>query len=111
MYAVICKECVENNSKTNGWYVQATYKFLSNWKIGYRYAVMNPDDVALGLKDTVLDDMGHKPEIHSLMGEWNNSEFSRIRLQYNYDQSSEKEDNQIILEYTMSFGAHNGHSY
>lgn len=102
---------VEYNNKTNGWYLQTTYKFLSNWKVGYRYAQMNPDDLTDELKGTELDDRGQKPEMHSLMAEWKNSEFSRIRLQYNYDKSGIDDDNQLILEYTMSFGAHNGHSY
>ena len=84
---------------------------MSNWKVGYRYAQMRPDDVPNGFKETPLDSQGHKPEIHSLMAEWNNSEFSRVRLQYNYDKTSKKDDNQIVLEYTMSFGAHGAHSF
>ena len=99
------------DNKSSGWYLQGTYKFMSNWKVGYRYAQMRPDDVPDVFKDTPLDSQGHKPEIHSLMAEWNNSEFSRIRLQYNYDKTSKKDDNQIVLEYTMSFGAHGAHSF
>lgn len=99
------------NNNSSGWYLQGTYKFLTNWKVGYRYAQMRPDDVPNSFKDTPLDSQGHKPEMHSLMAEWNNSEFSRIRLQYNYDKTSKKDDNQIVLEYTVSFGAHGAHSF
>jgi len=99
------------NSNSSGWYLQGTYKFMTNWKVGYRYAQMRPDNVPDALKDTPLDAKGHKPEMHSVMAEWDNSEFSRIRLQYNYDKASKKDDNQIVLEYTMSFGAHGAHSF
>ena len=102
---------VPYDSNSSGWYAQGSYKFLTNWKVGYRYAQMRPDDVPNGLKDTVLDAKDHKPEMHSVMAEWDNSEFSRIRMQYNYDKSTIKDDNQIILEYTMSFGAHGAHSF
>ena len=102
---------VPYNNNSSGWYVQGSYKFLTNWKIGYRYAFMHPDEVPAGLADTQLDAEGHKPRMHSLMLQWDNSEFSRIRLQYNYDKSNAKDDNQIIFEYTMSFGAHGAHSF
>ncbi len=110
-YQVEDEDPVRFNSKTSGWYVQSTYKFEQNWKIGYRYARMQADSAPNGLKDTVLDAKNHHPETHSLMAEWNNSEFSRIRLQYNYDRSSKRDNHGIVLEYTMSFGAHTAHTY
>lgn len=99
------------DNTSSGWYVQGSYKFLTNWKVAYRYAQMRPDKVPDALEDTPLDAEGHKPEMHSVMAEWNNSEFSRIRLQYNRDKSNKKNDNQVILEYTMSFGAHGAHGF
>lgn len=99
------------NNNSSGWYIQGTYKFLTNWKIGYRYSQMRSDTVPNALKNTSLDANNHKPEIHTLMTEWNNSEFSSIRLQYSYDKSNTKTDNQVMLEYTISFGAHGAHSF
>ena len=99
------------DSKTSGWYAQSTFKFLTNWKIGYRYAQMKPKKTSAALNNTVLNAEHHKPEMHSIMAEWDNSEFSRIRLQYNRDKTGFKNDNQIIVQYTMSFGAHGAHSY
>lgn len=99
------------NNNTKGFYVQGTYKFLTNYKVGYQYSKLFGDNVNDDLKDTVLDYQNHNPEIHSIMTSWQNSEFSQIRLQYNLDKSNTKDDNQIILEYTMTFGAHNAHSY
>ncbi len=99
------------NNNSSGWYMQGTYKFMTNWKVGYRYAQMRPDKVPDALKDTLLDAKGHKPEMHSVMAEWDNSEFSRIRLQYNNDKTNKKNDDKIVLEYTMSFGAHGAHGF
>ena len=110
-YNVEDTDFVQYNNNSAGWYAQASYKFLTNWKTGYRYSQMRSDNVPEDLKDTPLDADGYKPEIHSVMLQWDNSEFSRIRLQYNYDKSNRKDDNQIILEYTMSFGAHGAHSF
>jgi len=39
------------------------------------------------------------------------SEFSRIRLQSNKDDSYEKSDNQVLLQYTMSLGSHGAHQF
>jgi hypothetical protein len=46
------------------------------------------------------------------MADWTNSEFSRIRLQYGYEESSAGQaDNQAILQYIMSIGAHPAHAF
>ena len=40
------------------------------------------------------------------------SEFSRVRLQFAQDRSRQGlADNQILLQYQMSLGAHGAHSY
>ncbi|MDR1026548.1 MAG: hypothetical protein LBL47_04020 [Lactobacillus sp.] len=93
----------EFNSHSNGWYLQSTYKFHPKWRVGYRYSELNPKSAPADFVGTLLDSKGHDPHVHSAMVEWNNSEFSRIRLQYNYDASDYKPDNQIILQYTMGF--------
>ena len=45
------------------------------------------------------------------MIDWTNSEYSRIRLQYNEDNTTTQSDNQLLVQYTMSLGAHAAHSY
>ena len=73
---------------------------------------MNPAGVAAGLAGSTLDASGHDPNTISVMADWTNSEFSRIRLQYNREElSSGNTDNQFILQYTMSIGAHGAHAY
>jgi hypothetical protein len=103
---------VSFDDDTSGWYAQATYKFDPQWRVGYRYSELDAAEVPTGLIGTALDSEGHDPSIHSLMTDWTNSEFSRIRLQYNYDESNKDEtDNQLILQYIMSLGAHGAHKY
>ena len=55
--------------------------------------------------------------IATAMLEYNPSEFSRIRLQYNhnsslYDEHDEKNNkNEIILQFNYAIGAHGAHSF
>ena len=99
------------DSKSSGWYAQAAYKFLPGWKAGYRYAKMNPDNVPATLEDTPLDAKKHNPEMHTAMLQWENSEFSRIRIQYSHDRSGFRKDDRFTMEYTASFGAHGAHGF
>lgn len=97
---------------SSGWYAQAVYKFAPSWRVGARYSLMNSADAPAGLAGSALDSGGHDPSSVSLMGDWTNSEFGRIRLQYNREElSSGSADNQFILQYTMSLGAHGAHKY
>ena len=45
------------------------------------------------------------------MLDYSNSEFSRLRLQYNRDESQPQIDHQWLLQYTMSLGAHGAHRF
>ena len=67
------------------------------------------DDSVLG--EAGLLTAGHMPERASLMAEWVPSEYSRIRVQYNRDDSYQKTDDQVYLQYTFSMGAHGAHQY
>lgn len=96
----------------SGWYAQAVYKFDKNWRAGYRYSSLNPMSVVAAHAGSELDAAGYDPEIHSIMVDWTNSEFSRIRAQYNHDKTYDgQEDDQFILQYIMSLGAHGAHKY
>jgi hypothetical protein len=97
---------------SSGWYAQGVYKFAPAWRIGARYARMRSPDVPAGLVGSALDSGGHDPRTISVMGDWTNSEFGRIRLQYNREElSSGADDNQVLLQYIMSIGAHGAHAY
>jgi hypothetical protein len=100
------------DDSASGWYAQSVYKFAPQWRVGYRYTALNAADTPAGLIGTDLDSNGYNPYINSVMGDWTNSEFSRIRLQYNNDRTVQGvTDNQFIMQYVMSFGAHGAHRY
>ncbi|WP_198262857.1 hypothetical protein [sulfur-oxidizing endosymbiont of Gigantopelta aegis] len=97
-----------------GWYTQGIYQFNSQWRTGIRYDHLSSHSSgsnSLVLYDAGLEGDGYKPERYSAMIEWIPSEFSRIRLQYNNDQSYRDTDQQLFLQYTFSLGAHGAHSY
>ncbi len=102
------------DSRQSGWYLQGTWKFIRSWQAGIRYDLLDSDNT--GSDFGVLDEAGlvangHTPERVSVMAEWIPSEFSRIRLQYNRDDSYQVSDNQVYLQYTFSMGSHGAHAF
>lgn len=107
-----------------GLYIQGVYQFMPQWRIGARYdwldadndlritdlgGFTDPDEV---LEESGFDDEGHNPERYSLMLDWSPSEFSRLRAQYNRDESRPDDtDHQWTLQYIMSLGAHGAHEF
>jgi hypothetical protein len=80
--------------------------------VGARYSEVDPGDVPAGLTGSALDSGGHNPWNAALMGDWTNSEFSRIRLQYGHEEpAAGKQDDQVVLQYIMSIGAHPAHTF
>ncbi|MFW2437603.1 MAG: hypothetical protein ACN4FJ_07065, partial [Parvibaculales bacterium] len=91
---------------------QGVYKFAPQWRVGARYSELSSDATLIDLIGTDLDSEGHDPEVLSLMVDWTNSEFSRVRLQLNReDLSGGETDEQAVLQYVMSIGAHGAHKY
>ncbi len=72
----------------SGRYAQGVYKFQPQWRIGYRYSRLKTPDVPIGLLGGALDSAGYNPDAHAVMADWTNSEFSRVRLQYNHEELS-----------------------
>lgn len=96
----------------SGWYAQGVYKFHPQWRVGTRYSQLHAGDVPAGLVGSALDDGGHDPWAASAMVDWSNSEFSRVRAQFNREELSDgNEDDQIVLQYIMSMGAHGAHPF
>ena len=103
----------------SGFYAQAVYQFMPNWRVGYRY-----DRLSSGSANIELINNGtltaadlpllanYSPSRNTLMVDWSPSEFSRLRLQYAQDKTRpEATDNQLWLQYVMSLGAHGGHKF
>ena len=95
----------------SGWYLQGVYQFMPKWRVGLRYDALRADEVDAVLAGTALDRAGHDPSRTSAMVDFSNSEFSRIRLQYNRDDSGPHTDRQWYLQYLMSIGAHGAHQF
>ena len=96
-------ESEDFDTTARGWYAQAIYKFTPRWRIGARYSRLDASD------DMELD---HNPEAVAAMIDWTNSEFSRLRLQYSRESlAADEHDNQIMLQYIMSLGAHPAHTF
>ena len=103
---------VDFHESSSGWYAQAVYKFDPQWRIGARYSRLDAHDVPAGLVGSALDSNGNDPETYSAMLDWTNNEFARVRLQYNREELARGEhDDQFVLQYIMSLGAHGAHKY
>nr|VFJ71500.1 MAG: hypothetical protein BECKFW1821B_GA0114236_12243 [Candidatus Kentron sp. FW] len=90
------------------------YQFLPQWRTGIRYDWLGSDNTGSDnhvLTHAGLNNEGHTPKRYSAMLEWLPSEFSRIRLQYNRDDSYEKADNQWLAQYTYTLGSHGAHRF
>jgi hypothetical protein len=106
-------------SRQSGWYLQGVYQFLPQWRVGYRYDRLDSGTTKIGLVDSralrtadfpILG--GYNPKRNTVMVDWNPSEFSRIRLQFARDYSRlNQPDNQLLLQYIVSLGAHGAHKF
>src|SRR5882762_3086482 len=107
------------NSRQSGWYLQGVYQFLPQWRFGYRYDRLDSGTTNIGLVNSgalgaadfpILE--AYRPKRHTAMIDWNPSEFSRIRLQFARDYSRlNQPDNQLLLQYIVSLGAHGAHKF
>jgi hypothetical protein len=97
----------------DGFYVQAVYLFGDGrWRVGTRYDRLNlfKDDYKLGSENLCF---GKNPYRVSAMAEYNPTEFSRIRLQYNHDRSDSagRTNREFVLQFIFGIGAHDAHAY
>jgi hypothetical protein len=107
------------HSHQSGWYLQTVYQFLPRWRIGLRYDSLDSGSMDIGLVSqgplTPADFAmlaPATPDRLSTMIDWNPSEFSRLRLQYAWDHARYQEhDQQLVLQYLYSIGAHGAHKF
>lgn len=97
--------------KQDGLYVQGKYR-SGRWGVAARYDVLdlfNADYVRAG----TAKEFGPKPWRATAALEYNPSEFSRIRLQYNHDESdrSGHASNEVFLQFIVGIGAHAAHTF
>ncbi|TAK45219.1 MAG: hypothetical protein EPO29_02020 [Betaproteobacteria bacterium] len=108
-------------SRQSGWYLQGVYQFMPRWRFGYRhdrldFGSVNNRIVASGLGPAAADFpllmSAHNPTRNTLMLDWSPTEFSRLRLQLASDRSRlGVTDNQALIQYIFSLGAHGAHRF
>ncbi|MCB2263833.1 MAG: TonB-dependent receptor [Candidatus Thiosymbion ectosymbiont of Robbea hypermnestra] len=111
------------DGEQSGWYTQGIFQFAPRWRTGVRYDRMTADNNlamvsnATGeTNDDIFEESGfentsHDPDRWTAMLDWSPTEFSRVRMQYAHDNSRVKSDNQFMLQYIMTLGAHGAHQY
>ena len=96
-----------HESRQSGWYAQAVRQFMPRWRAGYRYDRLDHGEVS-GPAPAV----DHDPSRSTLMVDWSPTEFSRFRVQVASDKSrAGVTDNQLVLQYVHSLGAHGAHRF
>ena len=101
---------VNADTDQSGWYLQSVWQFMPSWRVGYRLDRVATNNGSI-FTNTLLEDADDSPRRDSLMLDWSHSEYSRFRLQYVYDQVLPKSNNQLLLQYIMSMGAHRAHRF
>jgi hypothetical protein len=95
----------------DGFYIQGIYR-VNRWGVGARYDVLNLFYDMFKLAN-VQQNFGGTPHRETASLEYNPSEFTRVRLQLAHDQSdpSGRTNNEAILQFNFTVGAHPAHSF
>ena len=98
-------------NRQSGWYLQSIYQFTPRWRVGARYDSLDSGTPHYTLAPDGL--LSASPDRVSLMLDWNPSEFSRLRAQYDWDDARDDGDTDRILrlQYLYGIGAHGAHKY
>ena len=103
------------NGEQTGWYAQGVFQFAPQWRTGIRYDRLDANNKLAMISNAtaesdeeVFEESGfessdHDPDRWTVMLDWTPSEFSRVRMQYAHDNSREESDDQIMIQYIMSF--------
>ena len=107
-------------STQSGWYLQGVYQFRPRWRAGLRYDALDSGNPQIALVTSGALAAADFPALlpgdptrTTLMLDWNPSEFSRLRLQYAWDDARDRgdTDRQLQLQYLYGIGAHGAHKY
>ena len=93
------------SGRSSGWYAQAVYRIMPEWRLGVRYSRLRTPNEA---------EVDHDPRALALMADWTDDRFGQVRLQYNREELTDRdEDDQVILQYTVTLGdhGHDGHDH
>ncbi len=103
--------------RQSGLYAQLVTRFAMRWRAGLRYDLLAQNrEERDGERQALPSNMAR----YGCMAEFNPTEFSRFRLQYNYDRSryvaesgeyQASPNHEIILQANITIGAHGAHSF
>ncbi len=103
------------DKKQSGLYSQLVYRLSQCWRAGFRYDLLQKNLIKTG---GVSANIPENQPRYTAMLEYNPTEFSRIRLQYSHDRSgyldegvSQKINNELILQFNITIGAHGAHAF
>jgi len=100
----------EITKKQAGYYTQLVYAYDQNWRVGARYD-------SIYLNDVTAQDLPEDMKRYSAMVEYHPSEFSRIRLEYNrndslFNEAGERQSlDTVMLQFNIAIGAHGAHDF
>jgi len=81
--------------------------------VGLRFDRLSAGTIEAGANGGQLPILArHDPRRVSLMADYSPSEYSRFRLQLARDEARrDQTDNQLLLQYVLSLGAHGAHAF
>lgn len=97
-----------------GFYSQLLYGFHPGWAVGLRYEFAGGNGASVGpYNGTNQDPFRDDRHRFSPLVSWHLTEFSRIRLQYNYDRAEHLEDkaHSVWLGVEFLIGSHPAHKF
>lgn len=97
--------------RQDGFYLQGIYQ-LGRWRFGARYDMLELFADTFRRAD-LQQELGATPWRATGSVEFNPSEFTRIRLQYNHDRTGRdgRSNDEAILQFIFGIGAHAAHSF
>lgn len=100
-------------ARQSGAYLQGVYQFMPRWRMGLRLDRLDSGSLELAGNAGNLPGLApFSPKRASAMLDYSPSEYSRLRLQFSRDEARRDEpDNQVMVQYTMSLGAHGAHRF
>lgn len=99
--------------KQSGFYSELVFRFSKLWRTAARYDQLNRNRVAVeGIGLHLPENMNR----YSIMIDYSPTEFSRIRLQYNYNkylyfEGDKKNFGELNLQLNIAVGAHGAHPF
>ncbi len=113
-----------------GWYGQLIYRFAKRWKSGFRFGIIDTntpvqeeaeEDEASNIFTVIRNEDEGEEVMLGLLGRtyrispmltFSPSEYSQIRLQYDYlNQSFAENQHALFLQFQYAIGAHGAHPY